>query len=322
MSGIPPVEYATWSIAAAARATGLTQHTLRAWERRFGFPAPVRLPSGHRRFTTEQVERLKLVKRALTQGHRASAVVPLSLERLLALLPAAASDANSGARWSAGVIEHLRAFHLQAVAGALRHASAALGVRAFLEERIIPLLTEVGQRWAAGLLDIRHEHLLSEAVEDELRALRLALEPGAEGRPLLLAALPGEPHGLPLHIVGLAAAARGRRVRLLGLDTPLDEIVATAAGTDAEVVGVTVSSSGCSPRTVVMLNRLYAAVAPRATVWVGGSGLGQLDGLHPAIARIGDLHALDERLALLRLAAAAGEEKRTRRKARGTHRRP
>ncbi len=120
----------------------------------------------------------------------------------------------------------------------------------------------------------------------------------------------------------IAAAARGRRVRLLGLDTPLDEIVATAAGTDAEVVGVTGSSSGCSPRTVAMLNRLYAAVAPRAALWVGGSGLGQLDGLHPAIARIGDLPALDERRALLRLAAAGWEEQPTKTRSRGAHRRP
>lgn len=312
---------AAWSIAAAARATGLTQHTLRAWERRFGFPAPVRLPSGHRRFTTEQVERLKLIRRALAQGHRASAVVPLSVERLLALLPAAASDPHSPAHWCAGVIERVKAFELQAVARTLHHAAAALGARAFLEQRVLPLLTEVGDRWARGQLDIRHEHLLSEVVEDELRALRLALEPASEGRPLLLAALPGELHGLPLHVVALAAAARGRRVRLLGLDTPLDEIVQTAFGTDAEVVGVTVSASNRPTAAVATLNRLHGALASRAALWVGGSGIAGLDGLHPAIARIADLTALDEQPARLPGAMAAGERIRGRR-THGAARRP
>lgn len=35
--------------------TGITIPTLRAWEARFGFPAPVRLPSGHRRFDEQTV---------------------------------------------------------------------------------------------------------------------------------------------------------------------------------------------------------------------------------------------------------------------------
>lgn len=313
---------AAWSIAAAARATGLTQHTLRAWERRFGFPAPVRLPSGHRRFTTEQVERLKLIRRALTQGHRASAVVPLPVERLHALLPSLAAEPDPAAHWCAGVIEHLRSFNLQAVASALRHASAALGVRVFLEERVLPLLVEVGTRWERGQLDIRHEHLLSETLEDELRALRLALEPGSEGRPLLLAALPGELHGLPLHVVALAAAARGRRVRLLGLDTPLEEIFQAALGTNAEVVGISVSAPNASAATVAALNRLHTALAPRAALWVGGSGSAGLEGLHPAIARIADLKTLDEQLARLPGAAVVGERVRGKRGSRGAARRP
>jgi len=318
----PLSDQATWSIAAAARATGLTQHTLRAWERRFGFPMPARLPSGHRRFTTEQVERLKLITRALAQGHRASAVVPLPLERLLTLLPRGVSDGRTPQHWSARVIQHLEAFDLVAVARALHHAAATHGVSVFLRQYVHPLLVEVGERWARGELDIRHEHLLSEAVEDELRALRQALEPGAVGRPLVLAALPGETHGLPLHIVALAAVARGRRVHLLGLDTPLDEIVHTANATDAEAVGVTVSASNASPRTVTLLNQLHAALPPRTALWVGGSGAATLEGLHPGIDRVADLEALEERLTRLAMVAGGGQREYPQRKSRGTRRRP
>lgn len=313
---------AAWSIAAVARATGISQHTLRAWERRFAFPVPHRLPSGHRRFTNEQVERLKLIKRALTLGHRASAVVPLPVERLHALLPTLEVEPDATAGWCAGVIENLRAFNLAAVASALRHASAALGVRVFLEDRVVPLLIEVGTRWERGQLDIRHEHLLSEAIEDELRALRLALEPGAAGRPLLLAALPGEQHGLPLHIVALAAAARGLRVRLLGLDTPPHEILETAHGINAQVVGITVSAPNATAATVATLNHLYAALAPRASIWVGGSGSAALEGLHPAIARTTDFQALDELLARLPAAVGVAALEREGKGSRGAGRRP
>lgn len=312
---------ATWSIAAAARATGLTQHTLRAWERRFGFPVPHRLPSGHRRFTREQVERLKLIKHALLLGHRASAVVPLPVERVSALLPTLAADAELHVQWCESLITQLKAFDLAAVTGALRHAAAALGVGAFLRQRLIPLLIEVGRQWELGQLDIRHEHLLSEIIEDELRVLRVGLESGCRGRPLLLTALPGEQHGLPLHIVALAAAARGQRTRLLGLETPPDEIVEAAHAVDAQVVGITVSTPNASLGTVAEINRLHAALAPRTTVWVGGSAAGALEGVHPAVVCVTDFASLEEQLA--RLAnASTGELRRPSRGPHATPRRP
>ena len=49
-------------------ATGVGEATLRAWERRFGFPAPRREPSGHRRYSREEVERIRSVVRERGRG--------------------------------------------------------------------------------------------------------------------------------------------------------------------------------------------------------------------------------------------------------------
>jgi MerR family transcriptional regulator, light-induced transcriptional regulator len=49
------------SIGDVARITGVGEATLRAWERRFGFPEPERRESGHRRYGPEQVEQILLV---------------------------------------------------------------------------------------------------------------------------------------------------------------------------------------------------------------------------------------------------------------------
>jgi DICT domain-containing protein len=49
------------SIGEVARATGVGEATLRAWERRYGFPVPRREPSGHRRYPVEEVERIARV---------------------------------------------------------------------------------------------------------------------------------------------------------------------------------------------------------------------------------------------------------------------
>lgn len=48
--------------------TGVGEATLRAWERRYDFPAPARLPSGHRRYSERDVELVRQVIRLRDTG--------------------------------------------------------------------------------------------------------------------------------------------------------------------------------------------------------------------------------------------------------------
>jgi MerR family transcriptional regulator, light-induced transcriptional regulator len=65
------------SIGEAARVTGLSEATLRAWERRYGFPRPQREPSGHRRYPAEEVER---ITRVIAERERGIAL-PVAIDR-------------------------------------------------------------------------------------------------------------------------------------------------------------------------------------------------------------------------------------------------
>jgi MerR family transcriptional regulator, light-induced transcriptional regulator len=56
------------SIGDVVAATGVGEATLRAWERRFGFPSPRREPSGHRRYSGGEVERIRSVVRERGRG--------------------------------------------------------------------------------------------------------------------------------------------------------------------------------------------------------------------------------------------------------------
>jgi MerR family transcriptional regulator, light-induced transcriptional regulator len=68
---------ATHSIGAVVKATGVGEATLRQWESRFGFPAPEREPSGHRRYSEEAIEQIRSVVR-----HRADGLpLRLAIER-------------------------------------------------------------------------------------------------------------------------------------------------------------------------------------------------------------------------------------------------
>lgn len=51
-----------------AAASGVREATLRMWEARHGFPAPDRLPSGHRRYSERDLEQVRAVLRARGEG--------------------------------------------------------------------------------------------------------------------------------------------------------------------------------------------------------------------------------------------------------------
>ena len=63
------------SIAAVERDTGLQKDTLRVWERRYGFPQPLRDANGERVYPPEQLARLRQIKRLIDQGMRPGKVV-------------------------------------------------------------------------------------------------------------------------------------------------------------------------------------------------------------------------------------------------------
>ena len=63
------------SISDVVERTGVAEGTLRMWERRHGFPVPERLPSGHRRYDEEQVERVLRVVAGRAAGLSLTAAI-------------------------------------------------------------------------------------------------------------------------------------------------------------------------------------------------------------------------------------------------------
>ncbi len=63
------------SISDVVERTGVAEGTLRMWERRHGFPVPERLPSGHRRYSEEQVERVLRVVAGRAAGLSLTAAI-------------------------------------------------------------------------------------------------------------------------------------------------------------------------------------------------------------------------------------------------------
>jgi DICT domain-containing protein len=82
------------STAQLAARTGLPPGTLRMWESRHGFPAPARLPGGHRRYSERDVEAVLEVLRLRRQGLS----LPAAIERALRAAEAGEQSVFAGLR--------------------------------------------------------------------------------------------------------------------------------------------------------------------------------------------------------------------------------
>lgn len=294
------------SIGGLSRETGLSVETLRTWERRYGYPSPIRRPSGHRRYPYEVARRLRLVRRALSLGLRPGRVVPMPEEELRPLLekllgeqaPDRDPDSPSPGRRDAEPLPapirpwlaRLEELDAPGLDRDLRVALARWGRRVFLEERLIPFLRVVGERWAAGELGILHEHLASERVEAFLSGQWLPLADAARGPRVVIAGLPGEAHVLALHMAAWILAGEDHRVLYLGSDTPPEEI-ATATRTTTPRAVVTGVSAAASPATTRRHLVHLGALLPEGTeLLVGGTRIPDL----PRVQWLPDLTSLED----------------------------
>jgi methanogenic corrinoid protein MtbC1 len=302
-SAFPPDAEGLWSIGAVTRRTGLTDHTLRAWERRFGFPRPQRLPSGHRRYSSEDVQRLILIVSALHSGHRASDVVPMELASLRALSaasapsPVRAPGADAGFDvWFEGMLRAATVFDGQRLRTLLAAEATVLGARPFLRRRAAPLMVEVGERWARGEIGVRHEHFVSEALEFQLKHLVEVLRPAEVGPTVVIACLPEEIHTFGVAMVAVELAALGAAVRPLGRSTPLEEIAQTATTVDASSVAISVSLFAEPEPTRRSLAALAELVPDGVPIWVGGAGSTDLEPLPESVQVLSHLDEVEEAL--------------------------
>lgn len=255
--------------------TGLAMETLRAWERRYGFPKPERRAGSNRRlYADADVARLVAIARTLEHGYRVGDVVRMPLDELRAI--GADAPARAEAPDVDAFVERLRADDVVGLEGELRHAAAALGARRFVVEVAHPFAVRVGDAWEARRIDVRHEHVATECLTTQLRHLLAAYQDVAARPSVLLATLPGETHTLALSMVALYLAVSGAKPRLLGASTPVDQLAAAATSLRADVVGITVTAAS-DRKTARRHVRALAKRMPRGVpLWVGGGAAASL----------------------------------------------
>lgn len=268
----------TLSIAAVERDTGIGKDTLRVWERRYGFPNPGRDANDERTYPIDQVEKLRVIKRLMDQGHRPGRIVAQSMDALQHL---SRGEATLQSSQSAGLerqelmayITLLQAQDHEGVRRELLKVLSQDGLQSFVMDWVAPLTALVGETWARGDLAVHEEHLYTECVSSLMRQAIAAIDRPASGDEpvVLLTTFPQEAHGLGLLMVESLLTLQGCRCVSLGTQTPVREIAQAATAHRVDVVALSFSLNMNPNHVVDGLTELKSCLPSTIQVWAGGS---------------------------------------------------
>lgn len=264
-------------IAAVERDTGIGKDTLRVWERRYGYPAPLRDGFGERVYPLEQVHTLRVVKRLLDAGHRPGRVLRLSPQQIRALADSAPATPLARGRLARHDLDQLLAMIAHHDSAALQAELQALlqrlGARRFVLEVAAPMNLAVGEAWLRGQLEVFEEHAYTEQVQTLLR--QILAEMPAAAQPLqprvLLSTLPGEPHALGILMAQAILSLEGCHCVSLGAQTPVVDLARAAQAHDTQIVALSATGIQGSRPLWSGLTELRALLPSHVELWVGGS---------------------------------------------------
>lgn len=263
------------SIAEIERETGISRENLRVWERRYGFPAPLRNQRGERVYSSEQLDRLRLFKQLLDSGMRPGKLIKLDDQQLRQLTEQQHDTAAVPADVEA-LLEILTSGPRHALLPRLELVLQQHGLRSFLTDVLAQMNHAVGEAWFAGRIGVLDEHHYAEEVRRVLTVALNSLPKGPGTDRVLLTTFPGEQHGIGLLMVTCMLSLEGAEVLSLGVQTPLEEIARGAVESGCNIVGISCSEYMGRRTIAAQLARLRRLLPESISLWAGGSGVSSI----------------------------------------------
>ncbi len=262
-----------YSIGRIERETGITKDVLRMWERRYAFPNPIRSASGERVYSTQDLERLLLVKRLMDIGHRPGRLMKVSNEQLRAMLvtPADAKTHHHGDEVSC-IISYLATNQLEALSQRFDYWIMRYGMEAFMLSLLPELMVAIGNRWQVGDISVYQEHIVSEILQNKLRQPLPFLAGHDQAPTVLLATLPEEQHGLGLLVCDVLLRLEGVRPINAGVQLPVNSIVQAATANKVNILCLSLSEVTNVSTSTQQLIELTKSLPRSTRIVLGGEG--------------------------------------------------
>lgn len=281
-----------YTIKHASRLTGVSETSLRAWERRYGVVAPHRNESGYRIYDENALKALSTMRRLVTEGWSPAAAADAIRSGTAPAALVVAGSATSGGEPPA--VAHMELFLDSAArmdtAGIEQSLDGGFALGSFehvADTWLFPTLEALGEGWARGEIDVSGEHAASHAVHRRLSAAFDAAASKSRGPVVVVGLPPGSQHSLGALAYATAIRRRGFDVLYLGSNVPASSWEAAVQSRSAQAAVLAVVTPDDRPAAVAVAERLLT-LDPAPMVCAGGAAGDQLAaGVRSLASRIG-----------------------------------
>jgi DNA-binding transcriptional MerR regulator len=280
----------TYTIKYVAHRTGLKPYLIRSWEARYQAVCPRRSSNRRRCFTDRDIERLRLLKRAVDQGHPISAVANLSEEDLARLLTKGEAATLAGATFRDAAVappsphfdpgqvvdealSHTNRLDAASLETVLNDAAVEMPRQAFLQGVVLPIFEEIGEMWRKGKMKIVGEHLASVVVRSILWDMLRNTDVSKTAPRIVVATPVGHWHEFGALATALTASESGWRAVYFGPNLPAEELAYAVRRLKARALALSLCQRVKDNRMAPELRKLRRLVGSRLPIFVGGPGI-------------------------------------------------
>lgn len=254
---------------------GISDHTLRAWERRYGVVDPERSNGGQRLYSQQDLDKLQLLSFLVSQGHRISKLAKMESEQLKEMYHSFNDQLPKIQKVSNKKINHiyklLREYRLDDLYYELMHLKQELGDLPFIDRILLPVFREVGDKVIRGQFSITQEHAISALARDLLSQIQLT-PPKPHTPKLVLTTPEGNLHELGLLMANVYCRHFRIQSHYFGINLPAQPLAEAVNTIEAEYVllGSTFSEDWSEKDLINYLQKLDVFLTRKIKVYLAG----------------------------------------------------
>ena len=243
-----------YNLGVVLRETGINADTLRAWERRYGLPAPQRSEGGQRLYSQQDIDTVKWLTQRQEEGMRISNAVKLwkkinkdgkypfisqtesqsANNKTFEISSGANLDALQNA-WVEACLDYDEARAEQILAQSFALYPLEMACTYVLEKG----LQTIGEEWYENNISAQQEHFAVSLASRKINSLIAAAPRPTRKERLIIGCTPGENHSFPGLLLTLLSRYQGWDVVYLGADVPQERLDATIQQTGAGIIILT-----------------------------------------------------------------------------------
>jgi DNA-binding transcriptional MerR regulator len=262
---------ANYSIKDLERLSGIKAHTLRVWEKRYGFVEPLRSRTNIRSYSDEDLKKILNISILNRKGIKISRIARMNQEEITEKILLMTHDTTDFTSLIEQMIIAMVDMDPDKFDSIISRAILQTGFEETVLKIIYPFLNKVGVLWLTGSINPAQEHFVAHYIRQKLIVAIDSIIPREAGEPrhFLLFLPEGELHELGLLFYSYLIQKRGHKVTYLGQWVPLADMASATAAMHIDYL-LTSIMAVLSGKALQDYIKKLSDTFPKQTIFVSG----------------------------------------------------